>query len=864
MTAVSDDSVSPQQQALENCDSEPIHIPGTVQRFGCLFAGDLHLDRIDYCSANVLELLGRPAADLIGSSPCGLLGQELVHEVRNQLSLSTSRRQRARVGALNVSGRELEVFAHVNPDRLAVIELEPIGEGDDLSLQSLRDLLADCAEPDDLVEALDVVVRGLQRISGFDRVKAYVYQPNGDGEVVAEARRDEAVPSFLGLRYPAWDIPKQAREMQVRNPVRVLSDLSQDPVPVLARADSPDLDLTLAHLRGVSPVHVRYMRNMGVEGSMSLSLVVGGRLWGLLACHHYEPYVVPPLTRINCEIFSQMASLILEQKVSLVQAARSARAERARGEIALLMQRRKDVLEDPRPLAAAMRQVVDCDGLAVVSDRRLIHSEGSVPDDSVCVRLATVEKDLGTSLLAIDALASRLGDLAQQKLGSCAGCLAVSAGLSSDPEALELLFFRDEVEKTLNWAGRPEKDVDESGGLARLNPRKSFESYLEQVRGQCEPWTREDVAAVSELTFALAGVAERASAREQSTRDLLRHHRRQDLLIAELNHRVRNILALVRSVASRARQPDTTLEEYAEALEDRIAAISMAHELAVQRRGAGVDLREILETVLSAATLADSSQVFLDGPEVRLLPDAAPMFTLVMHELAANALKHGALSTESGMLRVRWQKSGDGAHLEWQEFGGPPVEAGHRVGFGGRLIREAIPYQLQGEVKYELKPSGVHFETSLGPEVLDAQEDDEREALETRAPSRPPTQLRVEGLQTVLVVEDNLILAMEMAHMLARLGAEDVETAGGVKDALAILQSTELDAVILDLWLGAETSLAVAVELERERIPYLFVSGYGSETELPEAMERRRVLTKPATLEQLAAALLELKKEGTR
>ncbi|MEM7731069.1 MAG: hypothetical protein AAF311_17745, partial [Pseudomonadota bacterium] len=225
--------------ALDNCDAEPIHTPGRIQPFGCVLAGEADLARIDHASANTADFLGRTPKDLLGTDFTELLGRELSHDLRNMLSMSTASRQRERVGSLHVDGTDLEIFAHRNPERLAVVEFESVDGSDGAqrsAVDRMRNLLNQASNQRDIGAMLKVCTHGLRELTGYDRVKAYRYADNGDGEVVAESRASKA-ESFLGLRYPSWDVPTQARALQIKNPVRMISDITQDPVPLLALSE---------------------------------------------------------------------------------------------------------------------------------------------------------------------------------------------------------------------------------------------------------------------------------------------------------------------------------------------------------------------------------------------------------------------------------------------------------------------------------------------------------------------------------------------------------------------------------------------------------------------------------------------------
>lgn len=839
---------------LDTCGLEPIHTPGQIQPFGTLLAGPLDFSRVEYCSENVEEFFDLGAKDILGASFVELFGEQLVHDLRNLVSLSTARSQRERLGSYNLRNGYFEVYAYRNPDDTAVVEFEV---AEDLravdgqsAIDQMRKYLSAASSRDTVQEMLDVSVSGLSELTGYDRVMAYRYEENGDGEIVSECRNTNA-DSFLGLRYPAWDVPEQARALQVKNPLRMLVDVKQTPVRMLAHnKKSAPLDMSLAHLRGVSPIHVEYLSNMGVGATLTIGLVVDGRLWGMFACHHMGPKIVTSDVRIAAELFGQMISLFIKQKLDLEKTRRRHRAAGARERILAETDAKTDLLHSFPQLGPILSEVIDCDGLAIVYEGKTL-THGSYPS-SAAIRAIASYNPTDEDLIHPDNNLSVSGLADNQDLAATAGSLLIRATAAYP---LQLIFFRDEKVQKLSWAGKPEKEMEVGPLGPRITPRGSFDAYVESQKGFCENWEESDLVAARELQILLTQITAKGE-RVQLLRhkDLVTHQRQQDLMIAELNHRVKNILALIRSLSRQAKASSASLESYAIALEQRISALAAAHDLAVSNTMNGVSLRGILKTELEPFLVDDQTQVLMKGPLIGLRADVAPMIALVLHEIVSNAVKYGALSTEDGIVRIKWNVEDGRLKLSWQEIGGPDVAEPERRGFGRSLVEKAIPFELDGTAELSFAPDGVRFDFELPSEnLVELQEE-----TDSKLVGRVAKVEKAASGKHALLVEDNVVLAMDMVDSLSQLGTEHVETASSLESGLKLADKAELDFAVLDMNLRGTVSFAIADKLLERGTPFLFVTGYGSSIDLPEHLEGIPILTKPVDEGTLSKTIQDL------
>lgn len=296
---------APQRVGLHNCADEPIHIPGFIQPHGALlFLSDA--GRVEGWSTNIATVMDNEPA--LGQ-PFGTLGlpgavTELIQEC---LATMEDGDAPATVAALSIGGREYDCVVHGHMQRV-LVEFETreasMAEVAQFAIKahSSIDRLRRQRSIDGLLEA---TVRQIREFTGFDRVMAYRFRGDDSGDVVAEARRDDLVP-YLGQRYPAGDIPPQARRLYVLNTLRTIADVGYRAVPLLGAEGGAPLDMSFAVLRSVSPIHVEYLQNMGVGASMSVSIVIHGRLWGLIACHHMAPKRVPYSVRMAADVLAQV------------------------------------------------------------------------------------------------------------------------------------------------------------------------------------------------------------------------------------------------------------------------------------------------------------------------------------------------------------------------------------------------------------------------------------------------------------------------------------------------------------------------------------------------------------------------------
>ena len=335
----------------------------------------------------------------------------------------------------------------------------------------------------------------------------------------------------------------------------------------------------------------------------------------------------------------------------------------------------------------------------------------------------------------------------------------------------------------------------------------------------------------------------------------------RNALVAEIDHRVRNVLSAVQSMAAQSARRAGTLDGFLKAFSGRLKAMASAHELLTATRGRGAAIQDLATGALS--NLAPG-QTRWEGPDLFLTPRAASALSLALHELAMNAVKHGALSRESGRVAVRWRRSEDGGfELDWTESGGPQSPAQIQRGFGMVLLEEVAARELEGEVAIEMRASGLKARIKAAPAALAEAGANgaklERPKLE--APQPLPLAVtagragRIEGMR-VIIVEDAILLAMELEAGLQEAGVNVVGSAALVDEAMALVD-TPMDAAVLDCNLNGESVVPVAQALLARGVPFLFATGYGESRGAPEGFDAP-IIRKPYDVAQITSALADI------
>ncbi|GAB7532826.1 ATP-binding protein [Pseudomonas sp. 3A(2025)] len=530
------------KQLLDNCASEPIQYPGAIQPHGVLLTLSEPGLTLLQVSANIDTLLGQRPDQVLGQPLAQLLGEQQAASIA-QASLAGSFLD-APQRLVEVNGQVFEALLHRHAGVL-MLELERqaihgLAVNDKVLTSNLGRMLSKLQAAQSLQALYEASVQEIQKLTGYDRVLIYRFEEQGHGQVIAEAS-SPAMELFNGLFFPASDIPEQARELYRRNWLRIIPDADYTPVELVPRL-RPDtgeaLDMSFAVLRSVSPVHCEYMRNMGVRSSMSVSLLKGDKLWGLITCGHRTPLHVPHELRIACQTLGQVLSLQISAMEALeVSRQREAKLHTLSRLNTSMVDAEDTVFEGLAAQPQLLMELVGASGVAIIEGATL-HRHGNCPAPEQIRALHAWLMTRGEPVFASHHLSS-VHAPATDYQKDASGVLAMSL---PKPVDNGVLWFRQEVKESIQWSGNPEKplDISDPAGALRLRPRTSFEIWKVEVTGIAAPWSHGDLFAAQDLRrSALENDLARQVRREQQA------VRARDDLVAVVSHDLRSPMTVI-------------------------------------------------------------------------------------------------------------------------------------------------------------------------------------------------------------------------------------------------------------------------------------------------------------------------------
>ena len=848
------DRISPDVD-LTNCDREPIHQLGFIQDFGALVAltSDWNISRL---SANIGEIFRSARPIEVGDRLADHISPDAMDRLRESFTIADRNDGVERIFGLRLdrSQQHFDCAIHRSGDTM-ILEIERDTEQGTIDhTSSVRPIMEKLGQFGTVDGICKEAARQLKQILGFDRVMVYRFHPDESGEVIAEAR-EERLESFLNLRYPKTDIPQQARRLYLRNLFRIISDVNAEPVPIQPQVNlgGEPLDLSMSTLRAVSPIHIEYLQNMGVGASLSISIVIGGKLWGLFACHHYSPMILSYPRRTMAELFSQLFSLHLEMTLTRVGDALKDQGKQLHDRLMARMAAGSSLAENMPILDEVIGDIIPHDGSCALVDG-VYTSRGTAPTEEQFKALVPA---LNTAAAGKIVHSDSLKEIIPQ--AAAFEDLVVGAMIipvSRRPRDYFVLWRRD-LPHTVTWAGNPEKPVQSGPNGDRLTPRQSFAEWKQSVTGRSAPWREEELSIAENIRVTLLEVILRIT--DESMQERIRSQERQELLIAELNHRVRNILTLIRSLISQSKGDARSVEDFADIVGGRIRALAMAHDAITREQWSPSSLHKLIRAEAEAYLNGKTDRVLIDGEDALVAPEAYTVIALVLHEMMTNSAKYGSLCDSRGSLSISTEvdRYGD-LRIGWRESGGPPVKAPTRRGFGSTIIEKSIPFELKGEASIRYDLSGVEADFTIpAKHISEIEAPRERREGDVEAEATPTPAYGLEADGPILLVEDNMIIAMDGEEILNRMGYEKVVVASSVAQALEAISEKRPALGLLDFNLGDESSEFIARKLEELGVPYWFVTGYGDALDQKARGAARGVLQKPYTAESLEAMLSE-------
>ena len=672
LTAADTDDVDETDDTDETnaqCDAEPIHIPGGIQPHGYLLCLSSAL-AIVQVSENVAVLVGRPVEQLLGEPLAMVIGAAAAARVAHAAATAMLDEAPLYLGAIDnplfsareaaherlstaTDGPELDITMHRH-DGTLIVELEvarhPSADVFASMYPLVRTFTRSLQDVATLTELVDLAVREVRAMTGFGRVLIYKFDDEGRSHVLAEHIED-GYTSFLNQLFPASDIPRQARALYVKQRVRLVANVDAKAarlVPPVNPATGRATDLTYAALRSFSPIHLEYMRNMGTHASMSVSLVVRGRLWGLISCHDHDARLVPFEVRVAIEHLGQLLSLQIEAKEERAETVYLLSLRRTMSRLMAALVEQDDYLSVLKSAPDDLLCFAGSTGAAIVVDGKAT-LVGSTPDPETVLALAQWLASSTSGVYATDSL-SQAWPRASRHTDTASGILTVPI---SQIFRNYVIWFRPETTRTITWAGEPVKRVsDHGGGIA---PRKDFAPWLETVRNRSLRWHPVELEIAGEFHLGMLNIVlRRAEELAELADELRRANKELEAFSYSVSHDLRAPLRHIAGYGDLLRESEgETLSErskrflnnmlesarFAGVLVDDLLTFSQMGRAAL--RPVSVDLNELVRSVaqeFSAETANRSVEWII--PDLPTVTGDPAFLQIALRNLFSNAVKY--------------------------------------------------------------------------------------------------------------------------------------------------------------------------------------------------------------------------------
>lgn len=828
-------------QDRQKYEQYEIRYPGSIQEHGILVVVDRASLKIIQVSSNIsqflplapLELLGKPLKSLISPQQIRKILASLEEHNHDFVEIIKTKK--------SLNNISFQGTIHTVQDSI-IIELEPFTVAKkhyfvDLYAY-LNNAIVNITSQNKLEETYQVITKEIRKITGFDRVLIYRFKLDGSGEVVAEAKK-ENIESYLGLHYPAYDIPTPAREFYASNWLRIIRNVDSQPVEIIPRQHplkKTELDLSRSTLRSVFPCHIQYLKNMGVKASMSISLLNQKKLWGLIACHHYSPKCISYETRKVGEFLGQFLSAHLFCK-------QEQQFKSYRLQINGIQNRlRQGLLRSPHMIAEvflknknSLINLTQSQGLAVCLDQT-IHLLGKTPSQQ---QVKTLINDFlnyhQQEIFFTDSLPSVYPSAENFQETGC-GILSISLFLTH--HTYHLIWFRPEQSYEVQWAGNPDDvSVVNINDIPQLTPRYSFALWKESVKNKSLPWESLEIQAAQELRNVLLLTALEFSqysqkVLEEKTKQADAANQAKSQFLAKMSHELRTPLNAILGFSQMMSRDCSLSEEQQEYLgiinrsgEHLLSLINDVLEMSRIEAGQVTlhqtcfNLYDLIKSVRELLTIKSNSKgLCLTVHQDQKLPKYLVGDEGKLRQIIFNLVGNGIKFTEKGevdlffsllsycpetkevVLLIKVKDTGIGIEREnlacifepFKQMGNGTISQ-EGTGLGLSISRQ-FARLMEGDITVESElGKGSTFtcrvKMSLPQKIEEKQEEDTYQVI-TLAKSPP--------VYRILVVEDVRDNRLLMEKILDSVGFQ-VKTATNGEEAIALWQTWQPHLIWMDM-----------------------------------------------------------------
>ncbi|MGM9475930.1 ATP-binding protein [Pedobacter sp. GSP4] len=559
---------------LTNCDKEPIHIPGKIQSHGFLIAVSKIDFSITYISENISDFLKEDGKNLLDKQLAVIndyiTRQDTGFNIEDLLKLGIIRKNFDGIIPhpieINASLFYLIISASEND---WLLEFEPVTLQYDIQ-SSIGRSASSMLQGKSVAALLSSAAQEVKKLIDYDRVMIYKFLDDGHGEVVAE-EKNENLEAFFGLHYPASDIPKQARELYKLNLTRLIADVNKADSPIITFKEDVPLNLTNGGLRAVSPIHIQYLKNMGVQSSFSISLIAHGELWGLIACHNYSPKFIDYRAREGSKLIGQILSSALEYREEEEDAEVVKKFKDTATILTDYLARDKYLIEAITGHQETILDITKASGVAIIFENEL-KTIGDVPTDDQIWELAGWLKKTSDESIYYTHRLSEIHSPAKKYKSNASGILACT--LNKELGEM-IIWFKPEMITTVNWAGNPEKPATPSeNGLLNLSPRTSFETWSQVVNNTSEKWLAEEISSVLRI---------------------------REIIITDINKKANEIRLLNEKLQAAYEELDTFSYTISHDLRTPLTSIKTYAELMLKNKSLDDNGRRMLDRILHGA-----------------------------------------------------------------------------------------------------------------------------------------------------------------------------------------------------------------------------------------------------------------------